>query len=44
LHGEVTNTTAAGVNQHALAWLQLRSVGKRLPRGQRSQRPAAARM
>src|SRR4029079_7476370 len=38
LHGEVTNTTAAAVNQHALAWLQLPGVEQRLPRGQRSQR------
>src|SRR5439155_2696864 len=27
-----------GMNQHVLAWLQLRSVEQRLPRGQRSQR------
>jgi hypothetical protein len=40
----MTNSAAAGMNQHALAWLQLRSVEQRLPRGQRSQRHAAARM
>src|SRR5882762_6515527 len=34
----MTDTTAASVNQHALAWLQLRGVEQRLPRGQRSQR------
>src|SRR6266550_2375269 len=38
LHGEVTDSAAAGVNQHTLTWLQLRSVEQRLPRGQRSQR------
>ena len=38
LHGEMTNSAAAGMNQHALTWLQLRSVEQRLPRGQRSQR------
>jgi hypothetical protein len=38
LHGQVTDSAAAGVNQHALAWLQLRGVEQRLPRGQRSQR------
>src|SRR4029077_4577954 len=38
LHGEVTDSAAAGVNQHALAWLQMRGVEQRLPRGQRRQR------
>jgi Pyridine nucleotide-disulphide oxidoreductase len=38
LHGEVTDSAAAGVNQHALAWLQLRDVEQRLPRSQRGQR------
>ena len=38
LHSEMTDSAAAGMNQHALAWLQLRSVEQRLPRGQRSQR------
>src|SRR5439155_21319418 len=38
LHGEVTNSPAAGMNQHALTRLQLRGVEQRLPRGQRSQR------
>src|SRR6266404_1225600 len=38
LHGQVTDAAAAGVNQHALAWLQLGGVEQRLPRGQRSQR------
>src|SRR4029077_15918327 len=38
LHGQVTNTAAAGMNQDALPWLQLRGVEQRLPRGQRSQR------
>ena len=38
LHGEMTNSAAAGMNQHALARLQLRGVEQRLPRGQRGQR------
>src|SRR5207249_9883137 len=38
LHGEMANSAAAGMNQHALTWLQLRGVEQRLPRGQRSQR------
>src|SRR6266550_7470958 len=38
LHGEVTDSAAAGVNQHALAWLHLRGLEQRMPRGQRSQR------
>src|SRR4029077_16328355 len=38
LHGEMANSAAAGMNQNALTWLQLRSVEQRLPRGQRRQR------
>ena len=34
----MADTTTAGVNQHALAWLQLRGIEQRLPRRQRSQR------
>jgi len=38
LHGNVANAAAAGMNQHALTWLQLRSVEQCLPRGHCRQR------